>query len=114
MAAQFAHKHLPPVKGLVLWASYPASSDDLSKQDITVVSIYGTRDGLVSSKNIADSRALLPPNTMWVPIEGGNHAQMGWYGSQSGDNDATISRESQQMQVVNATVGLLEYIVTNL
>jgi hypothetical protein len=28
-----------------------------------------------------------------VSIEGGNHAQFGWYGPQEGDNPATISRE---------------------
>lgn len=110
MAAQFSHKHSSLVKGLILWASYPASGDNLSKQGILVVSIYGTRDGLVTLKNIADSHSLLPSNTKWIPIEGGNHAQMGWYGPQSGDNEATISRESQQMQVVNATICLFEYM----
>jgi hypothetical protein len=42
-----------------------------------------------------------------VPIEGGNHAQFGWYGTQAGDGQATISREAQQAQIVDATTALL-------
>jgi len=42
-----------------------------------------------------------------VAIEGGNHAQFGWYGPQAGDNPATISREAQQEQIIEATVELL-------
>ena len=43
-----------------------------------------------------------------MPIEGGNHAQIGWYGPQPGDGTATISREEhQQAQVINETVQLL-------
>ena len=44
---------------------------------------------------------------LFVPIEGGDHAQFGWYGPQSGDNPATISREEQQAQIVQATVDFL-------
>ena len=35
-------------------------------------------------------------------IEGGNHAQFGDYGRQSGDADATIGRDDQQAQAVEA------------
>jgi NAD(P)-dependent dehydrogenase (short-subunit alcohol dehydrogenase family) len=45
--------------------------------------------------------------TTWVAIQGGNHAQFGWYGDQSGDNPATITREEQQAQIVQATADLL-------
>jgi hypothetical protein len=95
---------------LVLWAAYPAESDDLSGQDLAVVSIYGTRDGLATPDKIDASRPLLPPDTRWVAIEGGNHARFGWYGPQNGDNPATISREDQQRQVVAATVNLLQQL----
>jgi hypothetical protein len=108
MAARFAGQHPDVVVGLVLWASYPAESNDLSKQDLTVVSIYGTRDGLATIEKIDASRPYLPPTTMWVAIEGGNHAQFGWYGDQRGDNPATISRAAQQAQIVTATLALLE------
>jgi hypothetical protein len=52
----------------------------------------------------------LPPSTEWTAIEGGNHAQFGWYGPQSGDNEATISREEQQEQMVAATLQLLRQL----
>jgi len=107
MAASYARKQPGKVQGLVLWAAYPSGSDDLSGYDLQVVSIYATRDGLTSGADIEASRRLLPPSTRWVAIEGGNHAQFGWYGAQSGDQEATISREEQQAQIVAATLELL-------
>jgi len=107
MAARFAYRSPGIVDGLVLWASYPAASDDLSGRDIAVTSIYATRDGLATPEKIDASRPLLPPDTVWVAIEGGNHAQFGWYGPQAGDNEATISRMEQQQQVIEATEQLL-------
>jgi dienelactone hydrolase len=108
MAANFAHNHADAVQGLVLWAAYPASGDDLSSYGLAVSSISGTLDGLATPDKIEASRPLLPPDTQWTAIEGGNHAQFGWYGPQSGDNEATISREEQQAQIVEATLQLLQ------
>jgi hypothetical protein len=107
MAARFAHRQPSAVHGLVLWASYPAASDNLSAQELAVVSIYGTRDGLTTEEKIAASRPLLPAETRWVAIAGGNHAQFGWYGPQRSDNSATISRQAQQQEVIAATLILL-------
>jgi hypothetical protein len=110
MAAQFAHENPSEVKGLVLWAAYPASGTDLSKNNLIVTTIHGTNDGLVSSSQIEDSLKLLPVSTSRIEIVGGNHAQFGWYGDQGGDNAATISREEQQNQIFNATLQLLETV----
>jgi pimeloyl-ACP methyl ester carboxylesterase len=107
MAASFAHSHPGTVLGLILWASYPAGSDDLSSSGMKVLSISGTLDGLSTPAKIEASHALLPADTIFVPIEGGDHAQFGWYGPQSGDNPATISREDQQSQIVQATLDFL-------
>ncbi len=107
MAARFAYQNPDASQGLALWASYPASDDDLSGRDMAVASIYGTLDGLATEDKIATSRPLLPPDTTWVPIEGGNHAQFGWYGHQVGDNEASITRAAQMDQVVAATLALL-------
>jgi dienelactone hydrolase len=101
MAARYAYQHPDEVEGLALWAAYPAASDDLSGQDLAVASIYGTLDGLATGDKIAASRPLLPADTRWVAIEGGNHAQFGSYGAQAGDNAATVSREEQQQQIVD-------------
>jgi len=110
MAANFARNHGTEVDGLVLLAAYPASGDDLSSSGLRVVSIYGTLDGLANSEKMDASRPLLPPDTTWVPITSGNHAQFGWYGDQAGDHPAGISRTDQQAQIVAATLALLEKI----
>jgi predicted esterase len=107
MAANFVYTHPGVADGLVLWASYPAASNDLSRSGARVLSISGTLDGLSTPGKIAASRALLPADTAWVPIEGGNHAQFGWYGLQSGDHPAGISREEQQARIVQASVDFL-------
>ncbi|HBX67968.1 MAG TPA: alpha/beta hydrolase [Chloroflexi bacterium] len=106
MAAAFADGN-PQIEGLALWASYPAGSNDLSGQSLAVTSIYGTQDGVAIPETVLAAQPLLPADTVWVPIEGGNHAQFGWYGPQKGDNPATISREAQQAQVVAATLEVL-------
>ena len=108
MAARFAYTHPDAVDGLVLWAAYPASTDDLSGFDLMTASIYGTLDGLSTGEKIDASRPLLPASTRWVAIEGGNHAQFGDYGRQAGDGTATIPAAGQQAQAAEATSGLLE------
>lgn len=108
MAARYVHQNPGGVEGLLLWAAYPAEGDDLSSYDLHAVSVYATRDGLATLDEIEASGRRLPPDTEWVAIDGGNHAQFGWYGPQRGDGNATISRQEQQRQVVGATVRLLE------
>jgi poly(3-hydroxybutyrate) depolymerase len=108
MAASFVYSHPNTVEGLVLWASYPANNNSLADRKIKVASISGTRDGLATPDKIAASRTLLPADTVWTPIAGGDHAQFGWYGPQAGDNPATISRAAQQEQIVAATVALMD------
>ena len=108
IAAQFTFENPSKIKGLVLWAAYPASGTDLSKSNLLVTTIHGSNDGLVSTVQIDDSLKLLPSSTVRVEIAGGNHAQFGWYGNQAGDNAATITREAQQNLIVTATVQLLE------
>jgi hypothetical protein len=108
MAAAFALNNPGLVDGLVLWASYPAGSSDFSGTGLLVTSIYGTLDGVATSQEVEASSSLLPVGTTWVPIQGGNHAQFGWYGVQKGDNPAAIPHEAQSAQIVAATVALLE------
>ena len=108
MAANFSKSHPGLIQGLALWAAYPSSSDNLSNSGMRVVSIFGSQDGLATGEKIEASRKLLPENTAWIQIAGGNHAQFGWYGNQAGDNPASISRLNQQAQVVTATLWMLE------
>jgi hypothetical protein len=108
MAARFTYLNPQEIDGLVLWAAYPASSNDLSSSDLEVVSIHASEDGLADVDTILASQPLLPAATTWLLIEGGNHAGFGWYGPQPGDNPRTISRDAQQEQAISATLELIE------
>lgn len=111
MAASFASDSPQAVNGLALWAAYPAGGADLSgRAGLAATSIYGTADGVAAVEDVLGGAPLLPPDTVWVPIDGGNHAQFGWYGPQSDADVATISREAQQAQIVAATLAVLEQI----
>ena len=106
VAASYAARQ-PAIDGMVFMASYPAN-DVLKGSDLPTLSIYGSQDGLTTPQNIEDSRALLPADTDFVEIKGGNHSQFGSYGLQHGDNQATIPPEKQWSQIVDATVAFLE------
>ena len=101
-ASSYAASH-KEIRGVVFWASYPAD-DSLKTGNIPAVSIYGTNDGLATGETLDESKALLLPDTKFIAIEGGNHAQFGSYGPQDGDNEASISPEDQWTQAAAATV----------
>ncbi|MDX2077361.1 MAG: alpha/beta fold hydrolase [bacterium] len=107
MSARYAHDNPDKISGLVLWASYPEASKSLADMDTKVTSISGSLDGLATPDTILGSRPYLPADTVFVEIVGGNHANFGWYGDQPGDNPATISRDAQTAQIIDATVALL-------
>ena len=108
MAARYTKNHQDAIDGLILWASYPEESSDLSKSEIPVMSIYGTNDGLIQPGKISKTRHLLPDSVTWISIKGANHAQFGWYGVQKGDEKADISREEQQQEIVEATLEIIK------
>jgi hypothetical protein len=110
VAAGYASSHPDRLAGLALWASYPAEDQSLAGSDLAVISISGTRDGLSSPERISASSVLLPEDTIWVPIEGGNHAQFGDYGPQRGDLPAAIGAAEQQESVVQAMVAFLSVL----
>ncbi len=110
MAARFAARHPRLVRALILWGARPAAGDNLAAARISVMSISATLDGLVTPLVVRESAWLLPATTRWVTIQGGNHSQFGWYGSQERDGKALISRTEQQAKVVRATVELLRSI----
>ncbi|MBR2857741.1 alpha/beta hydrolase [bacterium] len=80
--------------GLILFAAYPTE-----KIDKPVLSIYGSEDNVLDKNRYNDSKPLMSNITEYV-IDGGNHAQFGYYGNQSGDGMANISAENQQNQTV--------------
>ena len=94
------------IDGIVLLASYP-TDDSLKTKGIPTLSIWGSNDGVLNFDSLKESKDLLPTDTIFLPIEGGNHAQFGDYGIQEDDNSATISGSEQQLTTVNAILDWL-------
>jgi pimeloyl-ACP methyl ester carboxylesterase len=104
-ASSYAAAH-PDVKGLVLWASYPASSI-ADRPGLAVASISGSADGLATTAKVDAAKPFLPSATTYTVIPGGIHAYFGDYGDQPGDGTATVSRDEAQAAIAAATVRLL-------
>jgi hypothetical protein len=109
-AAQYTDKHPAMIDGLAIWASYPADSTDLSDLDIPVVSIYGSRELRVNDASVGERKHLLPEDTLYIRIEGGDHHQFGSYEIKPEDHLATTSRASQHEQIIQTTLGLLNAV----
>ncbi|MFK7849310.1 MAG: alpha/beta family hydrolase [Rhodothermales bacterium] len=107
MALAYAADNESSLAGLILIGSSHPREVDHTGLGIPVMKVYGTRDGLASPEEVEQFKHNLPAHTSWVRIEGGNHAQFGWYGGQLGDDDATISRVDQQKQLLAAIDGFL-------
>lgn len=100
MASSYVNKS-KDVDGLILLASY--STVDIN---IPVLSVYGSEDKVLNHEKYNESKVFLH-NVTEVIIDGGNHAQFGSYGNQSGDGTAEISNIKQQRETVNA---ILDFI----
>jgi dienelactone hydrolase len=85
---------------LVFWAAYPSDTTDLSDNALQVISIFGSKDKLATVAEIEATKHLLPKNTTYIEIQGGNHEQFGDYGHQEGDGVPGITREEQHVLIV--------------
>ena len=112
MAAQYTHTHRAKIDGLAIWASYPPDGADLSGLKIPVTLISGSRETRVTDSRVAERQHLLPAETVYVRIEGGDHHQFGSYQIDPQDHLATVDRGSQQEQILQATLRLLDRVST--
>ncbi|MSO48355.1 MAG: hypothetical protein EXQ49_00390 [Acidobacteria bacterium] len=110
MSATFAGRSANDLSGLLLIGTTHPRDEDLSSLTMPVLKIVGTRDCVADAKDSLANLSKLPPHTAWLTIEGANHAQFGYYGSQLGDCRAEISRESQQQQTLDAVVSWLSRV----
>jgi hypothetical protein len=106
-ASSYVAGHPAQMSGLVLLSSYPAEGTDLSaaqgpRGPLQAISIRGSEDGLTTAVKVEASKPRLPPTTVYLVIPGGNHAQMGDYGPQSGDGTAAIPAARQTQQTADA------------
>jgi hypothetical protein len=98
-ASIFAENNPTRIDAIALWDSYPANSADLSDNVISAISIFGTTNNIPNTENFNDKKHLLPEDTIFIGIEGANHAQFGDYGPQNGDVIASMSLAEQHEQV---------------
>lgn len=96
MAANYAAKQEEALEGLVLLAAYPTRE----LEELPVLSIYGSEDGVLNREKYEKSIGLSHVLTERV-IEGGNHAGFGDYGPQKGDGTALVSEEEQWQETVD-------------
>ena len=101
LSAAGYHNHSGKGDAVVLLAAYPNSA-----VDIPVLSIYGSEDEILNMEAYNKSKPLMSNLTEYV-IDGGNHEQFAYYGSQSGDGVANITPENQQNQTASK---ILEFI----
>lgn len=108
--AAYGQEH--PEDGLVFIGGYPDESqfeEGGSMQDHKgpAINIAARNDLLATVQEVEEAKPLMPKNTEYVIIEGANHANFGYYGTQGGDGEATISREEQHELLVKYTLQLI-------
>ena len=98
MAASYAAKKASAYDGLVMLAAY--STADLSSAGLKVISIYGSRDGVLNMEKYVENKANLPTAFEEHIIDGGCHAGFGSYGPQDGDGVPTLAGDAQIEETV--------------
>ncbi|SFC22468.1 Alpha/beta hydrolase family protein [Alkalibacterium subtropicum] len=99
-AAIYAEEHAEQIDGLVFLAAYPSDNSDLSDSDLSILSITGSQDGILDTEQFEQTKRLLPEETVYAEIEGGNHSNFGAYGFQEGDRESDLSRKEQHEEIV--------------
>lgn len=107
-ATSYLKDNMDKFEGMFFLASYPAA--DLSRSSIKVLSINGTLDTVINREGFEEGKKKLPPQSIFLDIEGGNHTQFGDYNLQKGDTEATISAEEQQRQIVEAIFDFITFL----
>lgn len=97
MAASYVSRHPEDFEGMILLAAY--STHNISGAGVKVLSIYGSKDGVLNKAHYKKYLKNLPaPDQGFreIIIDGGNHAQFASYGAQKGDYMPEISSDQQQ------------------
>ncbi len=97
MAASYAATHSLQLSGVFMLAAYPTKP---LADNMKALIIYGSEDGVLNRSKLEEAIRYLPDSGEVYVIEGGNHAQFGNYGIQSGDGNAVISPKEQQQRTV--------------
>ena len=106
MAASYVSEHIEELDGLILLAAYPTKS--LKSDSLSVVSIYGSEDGILNREKLEEGRENMPTDYSEFCIEGGNHAGFGEYGKQKGDGEAKITSKEQQQNTIEIILQMID------
>ena len=96
------------IKGIIFLAGYGTDDSNLRNKDIKVLSITAENDEIFNWERYEAYKALLPNDSMFYTIGGGNHAGFGFYGEQKGDGIAEITREIQHRITVERIVDFIK------
>lgn len=109
LAAKFAAGHGDRIAGLALAGTTHPRDVDLAWLPVCVpvIKISATRDGIARKSESDKNRGNLPAHTGYLEIEGGNHAQFGYYRYQLLDRRPAIDRETQQQKLVEGILMVL-------
>lgn len=107
MAASYALKN-DKIKGLVLMASYPQQKTNLKNRKIEVLSLWGSNDKVADLNKVKGAKSILPSDSEFIEIKGGNHGGFGDYGHQKGDGKAIITNKDQMSYASKCIIDLLE------
>jgi len=92
------------VTDIIFLASYPIKN----MSDKNVLLMTATNDQILDQQNVEDSKTLLPSDTVFKEIIGGNHGYFGFYGNQKNDGRATISNLEQQQIVIAEVIKFIQ------
>ncbi|WP_061996084.1 alpha/beta family hydrolase [Clostridium sp. ATCC 25772] len=107
MASDYALKN-DSIKGLVLLASYPQDKKDFRNSNIKTLSLWGSNDKVANLNKVKEAKNVMPSNSEFIEIKGGNHGGFGDYGHQSGDGEATITNKEQMNYTSKCIIKLLD------
>ena len=106
MAGTYVNRTDNPIDGLIYLSAHTTSGID-----VPVLSIRGTNDGVINLTDYQKAKTRITSNFTEVIIDGGNHAQFGYYGNQTKDGQANITAESQQDQSIDAIMRFVHDII---
>lgn len=109
VASNFADSN-PNARAIVMWAAYP--QNDLSTKNLPTLALHGEKDGVIRQEQLAASQDRFPKGTIRQTIPGLNHAGFGSYGTQRGDNPATIPPQAGWDEIAHRTVTFLDQALT--
>jgi hypothetical protein len=107
LACRVAQSDPKAFSAMVLVGTTHPKLNDLSSLTMQVTKVFASNDGVAPIEKVLSNKRLLPKDTQWVEIKGGNHSQFGHYGHQLFDGKATISREIQQTATRSALLDAL-------